>query len=202
MKKLIFVLTITCFYANAVSAQVIKVNGGLSLSSLDLKNYPDYNDNLSHIFVSAGLDYWDHKYWYLSSEVGYLKKGGKETFLVRQSMIDPGTSMDINNGWNILQINTTFRGKIPIASSHTLILGAGPAFDFIMGHDKREFSPNKVSFGLKLDAGYETMINERFKLGLIYSFNRSLTPFGKSAMFSEKGYNQTSLISAVVGYRL
>lgn len=202
MKKKILMMAFVCLCTHTVFSQIIKVNGGLSLSAMDIKNSSTLNDNLSNPFVTAGLDYWEHKYWYLSSEVGFIKKGGKESVNLRESLDDPGTFTDIKGAWSVIQLNTTFRVKIPVVVNHHLIIGAGPSLDFIMGSEKYGFEPHSASLGVKLDAGYETMINERFKLGLIYSFNRSLTPFGKYFLGENNGYNQTSLISVVLGYRL
>ena len=193
-------MAFACLYTHVVFSQVIKVNAGLSLSAMDIKNSSTLNENLSNLFVTAGLDYWEHTYWYLSSELGFIKKGGKESVNLRESIDDPGTLTDIKGAWSVIQLNTTFRVKIPIVMNHHLIIGAGPSLDFIMGSEKYGFEPHSASLGVKLDAGYETMINERFKLGLMYSFDRSLTPFGKCFLGESNGYDHAALICVVLGY--
>src|SRR6185437_11780071 len=66
----------------ALWAQTINFQGGVSISNLHSVLYPTVYTFLGHTRVdpsfSIGMEYLEKKYWSISSNVGYVRKGGNE----------------------------------------------------------------------------------------------------------------------------
>lgn len=66
MKRSILILPFMLLCIHTNHAQTLKLNAGVSLSAMDVTKFSAFDHTLSKPFVSAGLDYCDHRYWYLS----------------------------------------------------------------------------------------------------------------------------------------
>jgi hypothetical protein len=77
MKKIILALAILLsMNMGCIFAQTIKIENGMSVSAMKPEGFHVYNKNLYSYAGLIGLDYLKHTYFYLSSEIGYVAKGG------------------------------------------------------------------------------------------------------------------------------
>ena len=88
MHKIRFTALTICFLLfNYISAQTIKIEQGVAVSSLDGYNVSGtdlFDENITPYQIAIGIDYCENKWWNLSSNIGFITKGGKSTV----SMLD------------------------------------------------------------------------------------------------------------------
>jgi hypothetical protein len=199
MKKFFFSF-IALFFSLVLFSQTIKIETGLSYSSMNSDKFGMLNEGIINYSVIAGCDYFDHKLFYLSSEIGYIKKGGKETNIsIFEDVID------IKDTWHYVHINTTLRFKYQIDQSHFYI-GIGPKLDVLVGSNKFAdiiysdgYEMNKISFGCIAELGVAQDLN-RFRVGVNYSYLVNFDEVGKSLY--NNVYNNTHLIRFSIGLKL
>ena len=94
-----------------MKAQVLKIENGMAFSSLVNEGEDLFDKSLSSYQMSIGLDYLDQGWYALSSNVGYLRKGGSFDFY---EATDPGLNMlkrNMKYMFDYITLNTTFRVK-------------------------------------------------------------------------------------------
>jgi hypothetical protein len=199
MKKYFFSLT-AMFFCSALFSQTIKVENGFSFSRMVTNKIDILDNNIINYSVVAGCDYWDHKLFYLSSEIGYITKGGKES-----DISTPDGIIDIQDTWQYIHLNTTMRFKYQIDQSHFYI-GIGPKLDALIGSNKFTdiiysdgYEMNRFSIGCIAELGVAQDLN-RFRVGVNYSYLVNFGAVGKSPYFNV--YNNTHTIRLSLGYRL
>lgn len=194
MTKKFLLLTVFLFVYKIVDAQHIKIDNSVLVSSYtNNKDLPILYDKLNTYSISLGADYFDRKWFYLSSQIGYVKIGGKEDFYD----IKPQESAHI-------QLNTTFR----VYKDHLglrAFVGVGPYLNILASSSKfdtpiyRNDYDKKTYVGGKGEAGLTYDIN-KFRIGLIGTYMLSLTPTASSVALDLKNNNWGGTIS--VGYLL
>ncbi|MDR2968706.1 MAG: hypothetical protein LBV32_03765 [Tannerellaceae bacterium] len=199
---LLFITTIIPFFNT--KAQVVKINNGLSISKMKNDKLSLFEKTIDTYSLFFGIDYLSGKYYEMSSEVGYIAKGGKEQ----------GVYINDNpnyNTWNIIakksyiNINTTFRLKFPFNNSY-IYAGAGPKIDFITGNNEFKniyLSGYKLSntiFGLKTEIGINQILNRNFLAGISTCYWIDFNRFAYSD-YTRLG-NRTISIFITIGYIL
>jgi len=212
MKKVIICFVLVLSNYLLVSSQVIKVENGLSVSSMNSSKFDLMNGSFYSYSVLLGCDYWEHPYFYLSSSIGYIKKGGKDNVLLLDSYSQPLQNVTVKGKWDYLHLNTSFRIKYPIQHSH-LYLGAGlkadiltssPYFNNMLdvekGYKMESFIP-----GMKLETGFNKEIR-KLVIGLNASYLIDFNRIGKSILLQNGTYNYISnsntLLFLTLGYKL
>lgn len=171
MKKtglLLFGLTI----AILTNAQIVKIQGGTSFSKLNwqLKGMnigPIYNETLMGYSILAGVDYWDKKYFNISSNVGFIRKGGKDEFeLIDQYGELTGQTITEKPTLDYLSINTMIDLKYKIKEAITPFISFGPRFDYLVSSSKHFDSLKEI------DALNSSSIGLIFGGGLKYDISK------------------------------
>lgn len=182
-----------CCYRSAFS-QVIKFNNGLLVTKTTNKKGNFMGENITTYTVSLGIDYFEHDYYYLSSEVGYIKLGTKGNNTYTDNKHTP-----VSETWDNLQFNTTFRVRYPIKTLF-VYLGGGPKIDLLLGNQK--FNPkflqgipglNRANMGVKTEIGVAYDI-KKIRIGLNYSYNFNFKSVAKGL------YNYHHMLALSVGY--
>ena len=112
-----------------MKAQVLKIENGMAFSSLVNKGEDLFDKSLSSYQMSIGLDYLDQGWYALSSNVGYLRKGGSFDFY---EATDPGLNMLKNEfspyyvagvrlSWNFGSLYTLRNDRRVIAANRQLL---------------------------------------------------------------------------------
>lgn len=218
--KLIILLTIIAVFANleVCSSQVLKIKNGITFSKMSGDPVDILNKQVTLYTGFIGLDYWEHDYFYLSSEIGYLRKGGKEYIslpgLDEENPFFPLSNRYLKANIDYLQLNTTFRVKY-LFDNVNLFAGLGPKIDILLRNKMNyENGPidyfgtynlngniRPISLGLKPEIGFYFDINRiRIEGNLVYYIN-----FGRlDNIEGNKNKVGNKSISALlsVGYRL
>lgn len=206
MKKIGFVWIILLICnISAVKAQVIKIENGVSISSLNESSL-GYQGTLTSYQMSVGIDYLDRGWYGLSSSIGYLRKGSKDDIL--SGLMDGAyTTSKWKHTFDYLTLNTTFRVKGITSDKFTLYAGAGPRIDINLkqkvtvqgefsysdsGPDSRAVIP-----GLKCEIGMDYYFN-RFCVGINAGYLPSFTKMIKHTSLKDR----TFTAGVVLGYIL
>ena len=197
MKKIILLLLFTAYSISYSHSQTVKISNGLVLSHMDSQKFDFLNQTINLYSLFIGCDYLENNYYYLSSELGFTQKGGMEITQILGRQIEK---------FNYLQINTTFRLKLPYNNSH-IYVGVGPSIEYIISSNKfktcyyknAEYKMNKVNPGCKLETGFVQNI-DRIRIGLNYNYILTINGVGKSQYNKIKNTSHNFSIS--IGYNL
>ena len=180
MKHVLLILLV-CLISNFTFGQVLKVQTGVSVSSLYARSEfqgdvltKQYEPLLGHS-IFLGLDYIVKKHYSLSSNVGVVRKGSTEKyFRVNES----GEWVDATRKETLdyFSINAVADLKYPIKEKIIPYVSIGPRVDFLLDNEygsefliggvftKRDFL-NSYNYGLLLGGGVN-YIFPKFDIGL------------------------------------
>lgn len=171
----IALFVVVSFFTFFTFGQTLKIQTGPSFSSLDFRvdgiSTRPYNETLIGYSIFMGVDYLDKKYFNLSSNLGLLRKGGKQTILLISYFGDPGTERIDNARLDYLSLNTLIDLKYPITDKITPYLCFGPRIDYLVGISK-EFDPLtldneifRLNYGFILGGGLKYDLT-KFQIGI------------------------------------
>lgn len=200
--KLILILL---FIFPTIDAQVVKFSSGVSISSMPSSQSEILNKYITKCYLSVGYDYFEHKYFYLSSEIAYTSLGGRGN----NAYINL-TPVDIIESWSYLHVNTTLRLKYNFNKAH-LYLGCGPKLDILMNDNKFKniffsdlsgYHMNSLSFGGKLEVGVAYDYNQ-IRLGLNAAYLLNIGSVGSGGDSGYLKFHRNTLFFVLsVGYKL
>jgi hypothetical protein len=186
----------------SASSQLVRLGSGMSISSIDKNEYGLFRDNLYSNSYSAGIEYWRHRYFYLSSEAAYVAKGGKWNMPAVLAPLFPPSARTVTAKGEYIHVNTTLRGRCR-AGNVEFYLGIGPKVDFVVGSDISTgddygMEYDKLSFGLVPQGGARLYIMKRYMVGLDASRIINFKPIVKAGGTTFD--NTTTLLTATIGY--
>ncbi len=193
--------------ASSTKSQVIKVEHGMALTSLTLKDIDLYKW-ICPYQTSIGLDYMDKGWYVLSSNIGCIRKGG------RDDLYFPGITDIVQTEQTIaldyLTLNTTCRIKGTSSDKYTFYAGVGPRLDILL--KKHETSNprmngsnlstlpkgNPLVAGLKCEVGFNYTIIGGYQIGV----NAAWLPSFTHCIDGTAVHDRTFTIGLVFGYQL
>jgi hypothetical protein len=192
----------------ASSAQLLNLQLGASFSKLNsvIGRMPTSFLDQTRIDPSVyiGVEYLENKYWSISTNLGYVRKGGKEPWSNVDSAGNVISTSTASETFNYLSVNTLFNFKYPIRERWTPFIGVGPRMDFLISHDHTfQYFDNqgilqKKSYGVVAAVGVRGTFST-FLLGVraehLYNYNH-LASDGV-----ETNNTNTSIISLTIGSR-
>jgi hypothetical protein len=197
MKKLPLII-IGLILAGTSYAQTFKIDNGVTINSLKGEDFDIFPRKIATYSMMLGVEYFQRKWYYLSSEIGYLKLGGKEG-----EMADDPASGD-KQTWNYTQLNTSFRLRMGFSTSEVYI-GAGPYLNLLLGSGGFEkelytgYTTQRANWGSKLEAGVNGII-DRYKVGLNCTYLVPVSTVAKSSYTSIDARSVSIYLS--LAYRL
>lgn len=210
-------LLIGLTFAILLNGQTIKIQGGTSISTLDWKLKginvdPFYNETLIGYSVFAGLDYFDKQYFNLSSNIGMIRKGGKdEIVLTDQSGELTGQAITEKPTLDYLSINTMIDLKYRIKETVSPFISFGPRFDYLVSSSKQFDSLEEIdelkstSFGLILGGGLKYDISN-LQFGLRADYYLDFTKVADWTIENTGNGGEVTVntitINLTIGYRL
>ena len=105
MKKLALFLIFCTFGTLFIYSQEIFVKNGFTLSRMCAK-IPILDKNITNYTIFVGGEYFVHKHYEISSEIGYLVKGGQDEISTVSGY------ENISKTIPFVQLSTTFRSKL------------------------------------------------------------------------------------------
>jgi hypothetical protein len=201
MRRIVLIL-LGFLLSTFVNGQVLKVQAGISVSSLQARlEYRgdvltgEYAPLVGHSFF-VGLDYLNKKYYSLSSNIGVVRKGSTEEY---QKVNEEGEWVDATRRQTLdyFSINTTADFKYPIGDRITPFVSVGPRIDILLDE---EYSELMISEGYKKGDGLNSY-NYGLLLGCGTNYNFSKFYIGlrgdyylnaKNVVDSPERYNYAS----------
>jgi hypothetical protein len=203
-----------------INGQTMYLKIGPSFSKLIWNTSVFYNGAFDQSIIGidaiVGINYLKFKYFNLSSEAGYVQKGGSKTTL--SHVIGDGVSRNTIR-LNFFTLNTTFNLKIPIKELIEPYIFVGPRIDYLFSYSEQEdfikhFDEagelNKVSYGIIFGGGIKLKV-KRIQLGLVFDYyltinklvNYSITVSTATGMqeVTNKLFDNTFTINALFSYK-
>jgi hypothetical protein len=187
----------------ALRAQVLNMQAGVSISNLHSKidgtNYTFLGQTRDDPSAFIGMEYLERKYWSISSNVGFVRKGGKEANWDSVG----GPEITTTETFDYLSVNTLFNVKYPLGKWVPYV-GIGPRVDFMLSHEHT--FPYFENPGFLKDRSYGL----EAAIGLRYAFSSFLVGIRAEHLYNfnhlvslewETNSTHTSILSATIGYR-
>ncbi len=220
MKKTLVILIILVLSKGAF-AQVIKLQTGAVLSKLfwgnkELSEHSFFDEPIVSFSGYAGIEYFQKKHFNLSSNIGFIRKGGEFTFTPAPFVPDPAIPDGeiVNKAIaDYLSLNTTIDFKFSIKDKLIPYLSIGPRIDYLVSFNN-EFDGiekmdelNKISFGLISGIGIKYCCLHQLQIGLKSDYFINFTKIAEWS--ADEPYNlggeitdKTFLFSFTIGYAL
>ena len=180
MKSVVLII-IGCLISNFTYGQVLRVQAGISVSSLHARSEfqgnvltKQYEPLIGHSLF-LGLDYLVKKHYSLSSNIGFIRKGSTEEY---RRVNESGEWVDATRRetLNYFSINTLLDVKYPIREKMIPYVSVGPRVDFLLddtygsefligGVFRKSDFLNSYNYGLLLGGG-ATYNFPKFNIGL------------------------------------
>jgi len=216
MKKnitfLFFVLQI-----GTLIGQNLKIQIGPTFSKLNWENSmvdeTVYNNNITGVSVLIGIDYLNFKYFNLSSNIGFIQKGGKDSVFVVAPLGGVENKGLLKIKLNYLTVNTTANLKFPIKDFVIPYLFVGPRIDYLISYKEdavvlQQFDDmgilNKLIYGVLTGVGIDFKI-KKFFVGAVfdYYFNfNKIVDNTSDTNVSNEIIDRTFTIDLKVGYKM
>ncbi len=214
MIKLTTLLLTGVLLASQLQGQVITVQSGMALSKLDWQigtfEQMAYSNYRSSVPVFIGVDYFNKKYVNLSSNIGYLEKGGEGAGITVSSNGGNPVNLKSEASLQYVSLNTCGELKYPLDKRLTVFANLGPRIDFLTGFNKT-FRPinetnelNKISVGINYGVGVKCTINNTI-VGIstnVYRNFNSIAKWSTSDNLQANINDRTYILLLSLGYNL
>ncbi len=194
----------------AANAQIIWVENGLSIAKVS-KMFDD--KNVFPYQMSAGVEYWDHGTYSLSSQVGFLKKGGKAILADWNDGDFWGGNIPLRLHSRYITLNTTFDLKTRPVGGFYWYFGLGPRIDVKINNslywdgaspyqaDASVAEMHTVLWGLKCAIGVRKEIG-KLQVGLQAAYLPTFNKMFKTVADFSGGRDRTFTLGLSFGYLL
>jgi len=210
----ITLLIIVIFVSLTSFGQTLKIQAGPSFSSLDCNadgiSMSPYNKTIIGYSFFVGLDYFNTKYFNLSSNLGTLRKGGKHTIML-MSVVGPSVERSYNAQLDYLSVNTLIDLKYPITDKITPYICFGPRLDYLVSFSDEYYfltandDLNGLNYGVVLGGGLKYDWS-RFQIGIhadyYLNFNNIADWSLETSYYSGTVSDNTFTINLSLGYKL
>jgi len=166
--------------------QTITLQLGPSFSELKWENSlvkdEMFDKNVTGLNVLLGIDYLDLKYFNLTSGLGFIQKGGKDSMLVTNVMGEDGAMTLFRIRLDYLTINTAAVFKVPVKDFIFPYILIGPRFDYLISYNEdnniiKQFDDsnhlNRFSYGFITSAGIRFAV-KKIQLGIVFNYYLNL----------------------------
>ncbi|MGV1021412.1 outer membrane beta-barrel protein [Empedobacter falsenii] len=168
-------------------SQSIKISSGIFYSNLKI-NDNKILKNKEYIPLFLGIDYFQKKNYFLSSNIGLLKIKGEEQ-IIHNNEIN-----NVKETLNVVNFNTTFNYKLNLDDNNYLFIGLGPKIDFLLDNSLENKVFQEISdlptvfWGYKLDLGFNYPLNKNFDLGLNFNYMNTFKSMKNNIEYNYDNY--------------
>jgi len=189
---------------------------GPSFSELSWKNSmvnkDPFNKGIVGFDAMAGVNYLNFKYFCLSSNIGFIQKGGSQKVTMTNELGDSIATTEETERLNYLTLNTTFDLKIPIKDDIEPYILVGPRIDYLINYKEnigflKQFDNAgkliKISNGFITGAGINFQIKKN-QLGAIFDYYinlNKLVDYTSDKDVCNKISDNTYTLNFQVGYK-
>jgi len=214
--KTLLLLLLLIFLGTSVYGQTIYLKIGPSFSKLTWNNTMidenPFQKGIVGYNAIVGINYLNFKYFNISSNLGFIQKGGNQTITYTDDLGDSiGTGEEIER-LNFITINTTINFKILIKDFVEPYIFVGPRLDYLLSYKENivfleQFDDvgklNKFIYGLSLGCGI-TFNVKKFRLGAAFDYYLNFIKqvnYESATGITNQLYDNTYTINALIGYK-
>ncbi len=192
MKRTVLLLAFSGMFFFA-KAQTLNIQAGTTISNLDweLNHYqPEYRRNIIGYSFFVGMDYLDKKYINLSSNIGFIRKGGMwdvELFEIEKNFI---TYYPEKATLDYFSTNTLIELKYPVTGRFIPFISLGPRVDFLVSRNARfeDFNEqgflHEVAFGILAGGGIK-FVNGKSIIGFRFDYYADINDIATYQVFNQ-----------------
>ncbi|WP_440133218.1 hypothetical protein [Chitinophaga sancti] len=199
--KTLIVNLILCLLTQVGCSQVIlKIDNGFNTHSVKGEAIQLWEGKAYSYSGLLGVEYGHlcRNIITFSSQLGYIREGGKESF------ISPESDRHVED-WSYVHLNTTIR--LQSREKTSLYIGVGPYVNIRAGEEtfKRAYlyegyDVDKVNYGVKTEIGFNHPFGERLQVGLNCTLLLPVSPMIHTDYVHD--HLRSTGLYASVGYRL
>lgn len=128
-KSSVWLVCILLCVSAGMKGQKVVIENGVAITALP----KSYDKNRTPYQLSVGTDYLDKDWYFLSSNIGYLQKGGRTSIPTTNNVGDmPVYTSDVAK-LHYLTVNTVFNVYKMSRDGYKFFVGAGPRLDLKVG---------------------------------------------------------------------
>lgn len=201
--------------SNLSFGQIIKIQTGATLSKFDWKignlDLEPFNETLIGYSVFAGMDYFEKKFFNLSSNLGFIRKGGKGKITFTTATGEPIDEKSEKAKLGYFTVNTTLDLKYPIKDKITPFISVGPRFDYLASYSKVFDGLNEIdelkkyNIGLILGGGIKYDLS-KIQIGLRADYYLNFEKVAdwplQTGNLGGEINDRTITLNLIIGYRL
>jgi hypothetical protein len=223
MRRLVLIF-IGCLISGLTYGQILKIQTGVAISSLHARSefmgnvFTKQYDPLIGNSLFLGLEYLDKKYYSLSTNIGYLRKGSTEEY---QQVNQAGewVKKERKQALDYVSINTMVDIKYPLQEKIIPFISLGPRIDYLLDDTydglminegiNEDTGLNSFNYGMLLGGGITYDVS-KFKIGLRsdYYLNAKQVVERPEHVTSAGGYSRydvkdkTYTVNLIFGFKL
>jgi len=172
------------------------------------------DNNVTGINALLGIEFWDNKYFNLSSNLGFIQKGGKDSISVTSPLGEMDSMMLFKERLNYLTVNTAFIFKIPVKDVIFPYIMAGPRIDYLISYKEniafiKQFEDadkvNYLIYGIIMGIGINYKF-DKIQLGIVFNYyvnlNKMVDYTWENPNITNKISDNTFALNFQIGYKL
>ncbi|BDX39098.1 hypothetical protein CYCD_24530 [Tenuifilaceae bacterium CYCD] len=212
LKKFICVFTLLLVYSISFG-QIVKLQTGTLFSHLnwEVGSVNIFNKTIVGHSLFLGVDYYNKKHFNLSSNIGLIKKGGKDEIMYTD---DSGVIIDSKTDKALLEylsVNTIVDFKYPVNDKLSPFISAGPRLDILIDYNRHFDSLdqlgdlNKLSVGFIVGGGVKYQLNKLevgFRIDYYLNLNKVADWPAETNRLSGSVSDRTFTTNFTIGYRI
>lgn len=175
----------------SITGQYIRISPEFSSNSVKGSSLNILKTNIQVYSLKVGIDYAEHEKFFVSSNLGYKQRGGREN-----NPLIIGDWNKITKRWNYISFDSYISYKFNIPDAY-FYLGIGPEINFLLSRDPFDNTPyendyelNKTLFSANIQLGFTRYFGD-FRFSAYSYYNSNLSKLGKSYYnnLSNNGFN-------------
>lgn len=183
MKRNILVVFLLLLNLAVCGQKSITLQAGASLSKMNAHNpWSDelsYEEPLTGFNASLGIEYPDRKYFFFSTKLGFIKKGGKDHVkAINNSENETGT-IEVMTRLNYITLNTAANFQYPLKGVIIPYVFIGPQLGYLISYWEnvsfiQQFDDyglvQRIRLGMIAGGGIKTKIN-KWEVGTVITYD-------------------------------
>ena len=183
MKRNILVVFLLLLNLALCGQKTITLQAGVSLSKLNWYNSMSdglgYEETLTGFNAALGIEYPDREYFFFSTKLGFIQKGGKDHVKVINNSENETGTMKVITRLNYIILNTTANFKYPFKGVIIPYIFIGPQLGYLISYWENVSSiqqfdnyglVEKIRFGMIAGGGIKTKIN-KWEFGTVLTYD-------------------------------
>jgi len=183
MKRNILVVFLLLLNLAVCGQKTITLQAGVSLSKMNAYNSMTdelgYEEPLTGFNASLGIEYPDRKYFFFSTKLGFIQKGGKDHVKVVNNSENETGTIKVITRLNYVTLNTAANFQYPLKEVIIPYIFIGPQLGYLISYWEnvsfiQQFDDyglvQRIRLGMIAGGGIKTKIN-KWEIGTVITYD-------------------------------